>query len=52
MTVGSEGEFEIPVAICESMGIVDGTQIRLQQDGARIIVEVGTEAASESGLNE
>jgi bifunctional DNA-binding transcriptional regulator/antitoxin component of YhaV-PrlF toxin-antitoxin module len=42
VTVGQEGEVEIPVALRESLGIVEGTRARFQLDGVRIILEFKT----------
>lgn len=52
LIVGSNGELENPAAIRESLGIVDGTRLCFQQDGARIIVEVDRAAAMESNTDE
>jgi bifunctional DNA-binding transcriptional regulator/antitoxin component of YhaV-PrlF toxin-antitoxin module len=52
VTVGSEGEFEIPVAIRESLGIVEGTRLGFRLEGARIVVELEKNAAGRSGLDE
>jgi hypothetical protein len=38
VTVGPEGEFEIPEAFCESLGIVDGTRIAMYMEGGCLIL--------------
>jgi hypothetical protein len=38
VTVGPEGEFEIPEAFCKSLGIVDGTRIAMQMEGGCLIL--------------
>ena len=52
VTVGTCGEIDIPVAIRESLGIVEGTRLVFRPDGARIIVEIEKNGASDSSLNE
>ena len=50
--IGPQGEFEIPVAIRDSMGIVDGMRFRFRQEGARIIAELDTGTPMESNADE
>src|SRR5580658_8996118 len=38
VTVGPEGEFEIPQAICELLKIVEGTRVSIETEGPRIIL--------------
>ena len=38
-TVGAEGELEIPAAICESLGIVDGPRVAIRLEGNHVILE-------------
>lgn len=52
MIIGPQGEFEIPVAIRDSMGIVDGMRFRFRQEGARIIAELDTGTPMESNADE
>ncbi len=47
VTVGPNGEFEIPVAMRESLGIVEGTRVEFRLEGARIILELETKALKE-----
>jgi AbrB family looped-hinge helix DNA binding protein len=42
VTVGPNGEFEVPVAMRESLGIVEGTRVEFRLEGARIILEPET----------
>jgi bifunctional DNA-binding transcriptional regulator/antitoxin component of YhaV-PrlF toxin-antitoxin module len=51
-TVGSEGELEIPVAICESLGIVDGTRVAICVEGDRIILQPETRLAEQRTIKE
>lgn len=52
VTVGTCGEIDIPAAIRESLGIVEGTRLAFRPDGARIVVEIEKNAASDISLNE
>ena len=52
VAVGTCGEIDIPDAIRESLGIVEGTRLGFRSDGARIVVEIEKNAASDSNLNE
>ncbi|MGA3263628.1 MAG: AbrB/MazE/SpoVT family DNA-binding domain-containing protein [Terracidiphilus sp.] len=51
-TVGPEGELEIPAAICESLGIVDGTRIAIRVEGDRVIVTPQTLLAQQQIIEE
>jgi bifunctional DNA-binding transcriptional regulator/antitoxin component of YhaV-PrlF toxin-antitoxin module len=42
VTIGPEGEFEVPVAIRESLGFVEGTRVSFRLDGARIVIDLET----------
>ena len=38
VTVGSEGEFEIPAAIREALAIVDGMRVGIRVEGGQLIL--------------
>ena len=37
VTIGPEGEFEVPFAIQELLGVIEGARFRFRLEGARII---------------
>ena len=37
VTIGPEGEFEIPLAIQELLDVIEGARFRFRLEGARII---------------
>jgi hypothetical protein len=47
VTVGSEGEIEIPTVFCEALGIVGETRVAIWLEEDRIILRVATEKAEQ-----
>jgi bifunctional DNA-binding transcriptional regulator/antitoxin component of YhaV-PrlF toxin-antitoxin module len=46
VTIGPEGEFEVPAKMREALGIVEGTRVGFRLDGARIVIELEPNADS------
>jgi bifunctional DNA-binding transcriptional regulator/antitoxin component of YhaV-PrlF toxin-antitoxin module len=42
VTIGPEGEFEVPAEMREALGIVEGTRVGFRLDGPRIVIELET----------
>lgn len=51
-TVSSKGQMVIPAAIRESLGIEPGTRVAIRQEGARLILELDTQAAQRRLIKE
>jgi bifunctional DNA-binding transcriptional regulator/antitoxin component of YhaV-PrlF toxin-antitoxin module len=47
VTVGSEGEIEIPTVFCEALGIEGETRVAIRVEEDRIILRVSTEKAEQ-----
>jgi antitoxin component of MazEF toxin-antitoxin module len=52
IVVGSEGEIEIPEAICQAMEIVDGTRVGVRVDGGLIILTPEISTAKQPAVHE
>jgi bifunctional DNA-binding transcriptional regulator/antitoxin component of YhaV-PrlF toxin-antitoxin module len=52
VTIGAEGEFEIPAAFREALGIVDGTRVGIRVEGGLLILTPETQTAKEVAVEE
>ena len=50
VTIGPEGDFEVPAEMREALGIVEGMRVGFRLDGARIVIELEPNAESEDVL--
>jgi len=51
VTIGPEGEFEVPVEMREALGIVEATRVWFRLDGARIVIELAANPEGENLLS-
>jgi bifunctional DNA-binding transcriptional regulator/antitoxin component of YhaV-PrlF toxin-antitoxin module len=51
VTIGPEGEFEVPVEMRDALGIVEGTRLWFSLDGARIVMELEPNPEGENPLS-